>query len=142
MSARYEWYQTEQKVVVTVLIKNAADKNCIVNISSDRVSVVDDSGTNLQLDLLHNINASESNYKISPIKIEINLKKLAGDRWTTLIKTGVQNVPAAPMATVPSDAVEKTVSANKSSIKPKDPKDWDKVVNEIWTKEDLEKVNE
>jgi len=123
MPVRHEWYQTDQKVVVSVHIKNAADKNCKVDIKPDRLEVTGDDDINLQLDLLREINAELSGFKVSPIKIEISLKKLSGDFWPTLVKTGETILPAAPMATVNDGANGNAAVANaaEKSVKPKKP---------------------
>jgi len=123
MPVRHDWYQTDQKVVVSVHIKNAADKNCKVDIKPDRIEVTGDDDISLQLDLLHDINADVSGYKISPIKIEVSLQKLSGDFWPTLIKTGETMLPAAPMATVNDGANGNAavVNEDKQAVKPKKP---------------------
>lgn len=139
MSVNYEWYQTDQKVVVTVKIKQAAEKNCVVNIDSDSVAVNGDEGINLKLELYQKINEAESGYKTTPMKIEISLKKLIGDRWPTLIKTNeLPKAPAPPMASL-SDSTPTPATVSEPIKAPRDHKDWDKVVNEVYTKED-EKV--
>lgn len=144
MPVRHEWYQTDQKVVVSVHIKNAAEKNCKVDIKSDRLEVTGDDDISLQLDLLREINAEGSGYKISPVKIEISLKKLTGDFWPTLIKTGETVLPAAPMATVNDgangNAAAAAVNENAKSVKPKNHKEWDKLANELYAQENLDKV--
>lgn len=94
MSVRYDFYQTDQKVVITVQIKNAAERNCVVDIGADRVTVKGDEDISLELALFDKINDAKSTYRITPIKIEISLKKIIGDRWPTLTKA--DGAPAAP----------------------------------------------
>jgi len=144
MPVRHDWYQTDQKVVVSVHIKNAADKNCKVDIKPDRIEVTGDDDISLQLDLLHDINADVSGYKISPIKIEVSLQKLSGDFWPTLIKTGETMLPAAPMATVNDGANGNAavVNEDKQAVKPKNHKEWDKLANELYVQENLDKAED
>lgn len=145
-NVRHDWYQSDQKVVINVLIKNAAEQNCKVDIQSDSVVVHGDNNINLKLDLWHQINPTLSSYKISSVKIEISLAKLIGERWPSLIKT-TENEPATCSTSRLTNLAEANVSKNPaaesdtaSGSKPKDHKDWDKVVKDIWEKEDLEKV--
>lgn len=143
MSVRYDFYQTDQKVVIAVQIKNAAERNCVVDIGADRVTVKGDEDISLELALFDKINDAESTYRITPIKIEISLKKIIGDRWPTLTKAdGAPAAPAIPMVPVPDSSAtgDQTVQTAMASVKPKDHKDWDKVVKEICTKEDVDKV--
>lgn len=141
MSVNYEWYQTDQKVVVTVKIKQAAEKNCAVDISVDRLTVTGDENINLSLDLLQDINVQESGYKISPIKIEVTLKKLAGDRWPTLIRSDDSaKIPAAPMATLPTGTTTDSTSNDVAKV-PRNHRDWDRLANDMYTTEGLDKVS-
>lgn len=146
---RHEWYQTDQKVVITVFIKNAQNRNCEVNIKPHKVTVSADDLPNVKFDLLHEISQERSTLKIFSVKIEITLIKLDGIRWTSLEKTTeIAPTPAAmapvPVAVVESaaDPVDASNAARGSGgVAPKNPKDWDKLVKDIWEKEDLDKVS-
>ena len=143
MSLRHEWYQTDQKVVVTVQLKNAVERNCVVDITSNCVLVTADDNVRLELPLFHEINAADSSYKITAIKVEIILRKVFGERWPSLIKsetTVVPNIPTPAMAPAPTPAATSEDTQPADQSKPKDPKDWDKLVKDIWEEEDLEKV--
>lgn len=138
-SVRHDWYQTDQKVVIDVLVKNANNRNCSVDIQSNHVSVHGDDLI-LELDLEHEIEAAKSTFRILTVKIEITLHKLVGERWTSLTKSAatagavqVKNLP--PMASVPPMASEPSSSPIK-----KNDKNWDRVVKDAWDKEDIEKV--
>lgn len=144
---RHEWYQTDQKVVITLFIKNAQNRKCEINIGADHVSVIADDLPEVKFNLLHTINQAQSTHKIFSVKIELTLVKLNGERWATLEKT-TEKAPT-PAATVPV-VVEQSASApveapsiasGSSATVPKNPKDWDKLVKDIWEKEDLEKVS-
>ncbi|XP_017008229.2 protein SGT1 homolog [Drosophila takahashii] len=108
MSVRHDWYQSETKVVITVLLKNAADKNYAVEISQNRVHMTAD-GYELDLKLLHPIVVERSSHKAFPSKVEITLAKETGVRWENL--------------------EEKSVVVAAAPVKPKT-KNWDQLVSE------------
>lgn len=140
-AVRHDWYQSEQKVVINVLIKNAAEQNCSVDIQARTVSVKCDDNVNLHLDLLYEINPSESNYRISPVKIEINLKKLCGDRWDTLTRSTDSVSQPKSISSPSSNQIDtEPASSNQAGAKAK-AKNWDRLVKDIYEKEDIEKVS-
>jgi suppressor of G2 allele of SKP1 len=116
-SARYDWYQSETKVVICVLLKNAKDKNYSVDIKPDTVEVKADD-YNLFLNLCHPIDVEKSTHKPMTTKIEISLAKVVGERWADLTRN-VEEVPDNGPAKL-----------NK--------KDWDKLEKEIEKKEEEE----
>lgn len=79
---RHDWYQTDEKVVITVLMKNITD--CSVDIQPDRVLLAADEKT-LDLQLCKEIDVSKSSHKRSPVKMEITLTKKIGERWPSLV---------------------------------------------------------
>ncbi|KAH8276838.1 protein SGT1 homolog [Drosophila bipectinata] len=95
MSVRYDWYQSETKVVVTVLLKNAADKNYNVSIEARRLHLTAD-GYELDLKLQHNVVVERSSHKAYPSKVEITLAKVTGDRWESLEEKDNAVATAAP----------------------------------------------
>lgn len=134
---RHEWYQTDDKVVVTFFIKNAQNRKCEVIVNSDSVQITADDLPAVTFNLLHTIDQNNSTYKISSVKIELTLVKLGFERWTTLEKTA-ESAPT-PAAPIPIEAPKAASGSNR--VTPKNPKDWDKLVKDIWEKEDLEKVS-
>lgn len=139
---RHEWYQTDQKVVVELFIKNAQNRNCKVNIESDHVVVTADDLPEVKFNLLHPINFAQSSHKFSSLKIELTLVKLSGERWSTLEKTTESAPTPEPIVhSAPIPIVEQSAPSGSSGVVPKHPKDWDKLVKDIWEKEDLEKVS-
>lgn len=42
MPVKYDFYQTEAKVVIDILLKNAKDKNCEVKIGRNTISLTAD----------------------------------------------------------------------------------------------------
>lgn len=137
-SLRHDWYQTEQKVVIDVLVKNAKTRNCTVDIQSHRVSVRGDD-LELDLDLQHEIDASKSSFRVLMVKIEITLHKLVGERWTSLTRSEtsepIKSLP--PQQQMPS--LQQPQPQAQASPCKKD-KNWDRVVKDAWEKEELDKV--
>ncbi|XP_034488977.1 protein SGT1 homolog [Drosophila innubila] len=98
MSVRFDWYQSEAKVVVTVLLKNAPEKNYNVKIEADKVHMTAD-GYELLLHLLHPIVVERSSHKAYTTKVEITLAKETGVRWETLEQNANSASLAAPIPT-------------------------------------------
>lgn len=129
-SPRYDWYQTEQKVVIDILVKNANNRNCSVNIESNRV-VISGQDLELTLALAHEIDTTKSSFRILSVKIEVSLQKLVGDRWTSLVRK--DEAPAPTFTPFPT--------ANSGTPTKRDDKNWDLVVKDAWEKEEIEKVS-
>jgi len=121
MSVRHEWYQSETKVVVTVLMKNAAEKNYSVKIERDSVKMTADN-YELQLQLYRPIDVEHSSYKAFSTKVEITLAKEVGERWESL----EQKEPAPVSAPPP----------------PLHKKNWDSLAKEIEKSENEEAKSE
>lgn len=81
-------------MVITVLLKNATEKNYTVKIESQDVHMTAD-GYELQLHLLHPIVVERSSHKAYPSKVEITLAKETGIRWENLekVETAVAALP-------------------------------------------------
>lgn len=110
MSVRHDWYQTDDKVVVTVLLKNAVEKNYQCLINEDSVSLTAEN-YELKLELFNPIITDKSSHKSTPSKIEIVLLKRDFNRWSTLER----KMPEEP----------KPVAIKKK------PEDWEKLTKEI-----------
>ncbi len=79
------------------------------------------------MDLWHTIVPEQSSFRLSPVKLEIKLKKSTAVRWLALEGNGDGgNAPAIVMAT--PDSVGKRTEKN-----------WDKVVSEVVAAEPEEK---
>lgn len=87
---RHDWYQTEEKVVVNVMIKKAEELNCKITIEEDRLLIEADGDIKLEFHLCEPINAKTSSYKIGSVKIEVTLMKLIGRHWADLTKEKAQ----------------------------------------------------
>lgn len=111
MSVRHDWYQTDEKVVITVLLKNAVDKNYQCAIIEDSVTMTAEN-YELKLDLLNPIVPDKSTHKATPSKVEIILFKRDFTRWSALERKIVESPPVVV-------------------VKKKKPEDWDKLSKEI-----------
>jgi len=117
MSVRHDWYQTEDKVVIEVLLKNAVEKNYQCQILEDSVTLTAEN-YELKLDLHHPVIADKSTHKATPSKVEIILFKRDFYRWEALVK---------------AEESKPVVNTKK-----KQPDDWDKLTKEIEKTEDKE----
>lgn len=130
MPVRHDWYQTDERVVIDVLVKNANTRNCSVDIQSNHVSIRGDE-LELDLDLLYEIDTTKSSFRIMTVKIEITLQKLVGERWSSLVK---ESNAAAPVkfSSLPQN--------EQASASQRNDKNWDRVVKDVCEKEEIEKV--
>ncbi|XP_012255931.1 protein SGT1 homolog isoform X2 [Athalia rosae] len=135
---KYDWYQTETHVVVTILAKNSEDVKVEYGETSLSVTAKLPSKNeySLELDLAHHIVTEQCSFKVVPSKIEIKLKKRDGLRWIVLegnpaIHDSVQLIPQEFLQS--NDQPPKYPSSSKKS------KDWDKVEKEIAKQEEEEK---
>jgi suppressor of G2 allele of SKP1 len=85
---KHDWYQTQSYVTITVLIRNLNENDVNIEFSSDSLSCVcklsDGTQYDLHLNLFKPIIVSQSNWKLSVSKLEINLKKQEPIRWSNL----------------------------------------------------------
>lgn len=89
---RYEWYQTETHVVVSVLVKNVKKEDLKCDIQESSLSLTirlpTSSDYSLELDLAHAVAPDQSQVKILSSRVEIKLKKVEGWRWEKLENDG------------------------------------------------------
>ncbi|XP_018561691.1 protein SGT1 homolog [Anoplophora glabripennis] len=138
LPAKYDWYQTEQAVVVTVLVKNVKEEFLKVNISESIVRIditlPDFEAFTLSFSLSRKIVPDQSSYKLTPSKVEIKLKKLEGVQWDKLEGTSATE----GIKTIPKDPIPQ-LSGPPSYPTSKKGKDWSAVEKEIKKQEELEK---
>uniref|UniRef100_A0A182J796 SGS domain-containing protein n=1 Tax=Anopheles atroparvus TaxID=41427 RepID=A0A182J796_ANOAO len=116
---KYDWYQTETAVTVTVLLKNAEDKNYSVQLEQNGLRLQADGIEPIALNLWNPINVEQCAHKATPNKVEIKLAKLIGQRWEALERKA------------PAEETSTSSAAKKKH-------DWDKISKEL-EKEDEEK---
>lgn len=120
MSPKYDFYQTETKVVIDILLKNAVDKNYQLTIGEQDVHLTADEGIDLTIRLFKPINKTTSTHKASPSKIEVVLFKFIGEHWPQL---------------------EREKESFATPVK-KQTKDWDKLAKEVEKSEEEERQGE
>ena len=111
MSVKHDWYQSDDRVTVTIMLKNAVEKNYKCEISENSLRFTAEN-YELNLQLLNSIDAAKSSHKATPHKVEVVLFKQDFGRWQTLEKKQVEVVK--PVAT-----------------KNKKPDHWDQLVKEV-----------
>lgn len=120
MSVRHDWYQSDSKIVITVLLKNAVEKNYQVNIDREKVIMTADNYY-LELNLYRPIDPSRSYYRATSSKVEITLAKETGERWESL---------------------EKKIEENRNLDPKVNQHKWDKLAKEITKQENEEAEGE
>ncbi|NXN37634.1 SGT1 protein, partial [Rhinoptilus africanus] len=131
---RYDWYQTESQVIVTIMIKNAQKDDVSVRFSEKEMnaSVRLPSGEdyNLKLVLLHSIVPEQSTFKVLSTKVEIKMKKPEAVRWEKL--EGQGESPKLKQFTPDTQHLYPSSSHYT--------RNWDKLVVEIKEEEKNEKL--
>ncbi|XP_068718215.1 protein SGT1 homolog isoform X1 [Montipora capricornis] len=136
---RFDWYQTETHVVVTLMIKKAKEENVNVEYGektlSASVKLPSGSEFTLELDLAHMIVPAQCKTRIMSTKIELKMKKAEGIRWSSL--EAEDEIKPAPFPT--NDKASDSSSVHKYPSSKHIGKDWDKVAAQISKDEKDEK---
>ncbi|NXX76025.1 SGT1 protein, partial [Urocolius indicus] len=131
---RYDWYQTESQVIVTIMIKNAQKDDVSVQFLEKEMnaSVRLPSGEdyNLKLALLHSIVPEQSTFKVLSTKVEIKMKKPEAVRWEKLEGQG----DSPKLKQFMPDTQHLYPSSSHYT------RNWDKLVVEIKEEEKNEKL--
>ncbi|XP_074995394.1 protein SGT1 homolog isoform X1 [Calonectris borealis] len=131
---KYDWYQTESQVIVTIMIKNAQKDDVSVQFSEKEMnaSVKLPSGEdyNLKLVLLHSIVPEQSTFKVLSTKVEIKMKKPEAVRWEKLEGQG----DSLKLKQFTPDTQHLYPSSSHYT------RNWDKLVVEIKEEEKNEKL--
>uniref|UniRef100_H0WY02 Protein SGT1 homolog n=1 Tax=Otolemur garnettii TaxID=30611 RepID=H0WY02_OTOGA len=131
---KYDWYQTESQVIITLMIKNVQKNNVNVEFSEKELSALvklpSGEDYNLKLRLLYPIIPEQSTFKVLSTKIEIKMKKPEAVRWETLEGQGDVSKPKQFIADV------KNLYPSSSHYT----RNWDKLVGEIKEEEKNEKL--
>ncbi|KAF8792246.1 protein SGT1 homolog [Argiope bruennichi] len=131
-NVKYEWYQTESSVTISVLIKKLKPENVRVDIVDAKLSCLakleDDKDFSLTLHLAHGIQADKTKWKVLPTKIEIKLQKTEAIHWEKLVEKPSEPEPKA-------DKIIKTYPTSKTQKK-----DWDKLEAQLKREEEDEKL--
>jgi suppressor of G2 allele of SKP1 len=137
---RYDWYQTETTVVITVMLKNVKKEDLTLDIMERSVGLCvklpSGSDYSLELDLAHPIVPNQSRHKILSTKIEVILKKADGIRWQKLEGDDEQSTVKHfnPGSGTTNEAAHQYPSSSHYT------RDWDKIVANIKQEEKSEKL--
>ena len=142
---KHDWYQTNDKVILTLLARGVPKDKAVVEIHEHSVSIsfptVADSTYEYTLDPLYAlIVPQESNFNISPAKVEVTLKKATpGQKWHSLEGDGSAIPTARPAESTTDAAVKQAVlSQDKAPAYPTSsksgPKNWDKLADDLTKK--------
>ncbi|XP_017794959.1 PREDICTED: protein SGT1 homolog [Habropoda laboriosa] len=136
---RYDWYQTDDLVAITIFAKNAI--NVIVDFQENTLSVSaalpSGNDYSMELDLAHPIVPDECCYKAGSATIQVKLKKKDGITWNSLERSA--EVPITPQPIPQVVQCEKDPSQYPSSCKKT--RNWDKLEKEI-EKQEAKEENE
>ncbi|QDS68656.1 hypothetical protein FKW77_001940 [Venturia effusa] len=137
---KHDFYQNSESVTFTLLAKGVPEDKAEIEIEENMVSITFPTLTgtdyHFSIDPLYApIDPTMSNYKITPTRVELVLRKKTPGKWKTLEGSGA---PAASTTNASDPAVKKALLADKPPEYPtssrKGPKNWDKVVENITKK--------
>lgn len=84
----YDWFQTDTHVIINVPTKNLKEADVNIKIIDETLDatcyLADGNILKLHFDLYKTIDAQESNWSVTPSKLEIRLKKNDRKRWPSL----------------------------------------------------------
>lgn len=104
---KYDWYQTESHVMVSVLIRNLNENDVKVQFSESSVELDCKLPTGeeqkLHLDIFKLINPQESTVKVSVSKLEMRLKKVDAGRWSKLELDSASNFKQTTVVELATD---------------------------------------
>ncbi|XP_058466211.1 protein SGT1 homolog [Malaya genurostris] len=127
---KYDWYQSDTAVTITVMLKNATDKNYSVVIEPKFVSLSADGIEPITINLWDTINHEQSSHKVTPSKVEIKLAKMVGNRWETLEKKILLNESSTAKNVHDWDKISKDIEKQEAEEKPQ----GDEAVQELFRK--------
>ncbi|XP_061485929.1 protein SGT1 homolog isoform X2 [Rhineura floridana] len=133
---KYDWYQTESHVIITIMIKNTKKEDVNITFSEKELDALvrlsSEEDYNLKLHLLHSIVPEQSTFKVLSTKIEIKMKKPEAVRWENL--EGHGGSPKLKQIAPVSDATHLYPPSSHYT------RNWDKLVVEIKEEEKHEKL--
>ncbi|CAF0908742.1 unnamed protein product [Brachionus calyciflorus] len=136
---KYEWYQTESQVIVTILAKNVQSDDLNILSNSDNLKIDSKNEEkfkiNFSFNLSHPIVADQTQIKYLSTKVEIKLKKTEALHWSKLEKSP-NDIVVKKTSTV--EVIEEKKPDYPSSSRK--PKNWDKLVADVVAEEKDEKL--
>ncbi|KAB0791203.1 hypothetical protein PPYR_12780 [Photinus pyralis] len=134
---KYDWYQTEATVVITILAKNVNSDTTAINFTNDTVSVnlsLPDNCTHArEIRVAHDVNPDQCTFKVTQTKVEVKLKKAEGIRWEHLERSEDDKI----LKQIPQDPSASSGPPSYPTSKPG--KDWTAIERDINKQESSEK---
>lgn len=131
--SRYDWYQTQTHVIVTILLKNVKQEDMSIDIHERSLSACiklpTGSDYTLELDLSHPIDPEKSITKLLKSKIEVKLKKCEEIQWQKLEGEEQRNITRIK---VDSNPMQYPSSSHYT-------RNWDKLAQEVAEEEKNDK---
>ncbi|VDM22960.1 unnamed protein product, partial [Hydatigera taeniaeformis] len=84
LEKRYQWYQSDSTVFVSVMRKGIDPATLCVTFVEDAVTIRINGELITQLNLAYKIDPNKSTYKCTPMKIELKLAKTMSSSWSCL----------------------------------------------------------
>ncbi|CAH8848527.1 unnamed protein product [Trichobilharzia szidati] len=133
---RFDWYQSESNVCINYLRKNLKQSDVRVDIQEQSVSLIliTTSGDELlkTFRLSHPVVPEKSSYRVTAMKIEVQLRKATEVRWSYLESKNSVNNSETPKSQDVTKIVHSYPSSSKFSH------DWNKIEKEASEIEDEE----
>ena len=98
---KYDWYQTEDKVIVSIMQKNIKKDDLTLELLNNHISFTlkldQNTEKQLEIPLSNEIDPKLSTFEILSTKVELKLQKLKIQRWASLEPTTTTDVlPSYP----------------------------------------------
>ncbi|CAD6187878.1 unnamed protein product [Caenorhabditis auriculariae] len=84
---RFDWFQTESEVTLTILKRGAVLADCSVSYNERNLLVRHQDDVIFSGCLLHSVNSEEFTLSCTPSKVEVKMPKKTGVRWASLTET-------------------------------------------------------
>ncbi|EIM83525.1 SGS-domain-containing protein [Stereum hirsutum FP-91666 SS1] len=126
-SLRHEFYETDEKLTLTVFDKGADVTQ--VNVHFEPRGLVYENGPEKKLEfrpLKGQIDTEKSNFAVGKVKVEIRLFKVAQGRWGTLVGDSPD-----PLSTFPQASSSSSPPPPHVPTLPQARKNWDQLTNTI-----------
>lgn len=131
---RHEWYQSSNKVTITIFAKGVSRELVDITITTNSVEVqfpIDSNNSyNFIVDPLYGeINESGSSFSVTPNKLEIILEKTNALKWSALESATKTSVPPPQTSEDPATVPLANIVTNRPPVYPTSskhgPKNWD-----------------
>lgn len=163
LPVRYQYYQSDVALNISVLAKNLAPEDVVVDIKPEHLRVVIKYKTFngdqkeevvIDKDLFDTVDVEKSKYSVLKPKVEIQLIKVSKDVWPSLEHNGAPRLPkpaasSSASSSSSSSSSSEAMDVDGAAADPAQPikrpkayasnKDWDRLGSEISKELDAEK---